>query len=459
MTENSKNSSKARPGGKVSSSRKSSSRRPANPRELVLLLLKSILREQQTLDEALGNNLAAFEAMEKRDRAFTRLLISTLMRRLGQIDKAINACMSRKLPVKMVDVRDILRLGAAQLLFLDTPPHAAVSTSLDLARGPRLAGHKPLMNAVLRRISREAEELLAGMDDSRDNMPKWMWEKWCKIYGEETTRAIALAHLVEPPLDLSVKSAPEQWAEKLGGTVTSGNSIRLQQGSGDPSQLPGFNDGEWWVQDFAASLPALLLGPVKDLRIADICAAPGGKTAELAAAKANVTAVDVSSKRLKRLRENIKRLNLDVEVLTTDATTWQVEQPFDAVLLDAPCSATGTLRKHPELGRIKRQADVNQLSQIQSRLLENTLSLVKPGGLIVYATCSLEPEEGVEQIEKLLEENPALVERLPIRAEELGPEPWLASLVTAEGDLRCLPCHQKEEGGIDGFYACRLKRI
>ncbi|MEH6629345.1 MAG: transcription antitermination factor NusB [Halopseudomonas aestusnigri] len=458
MTENRTKSNKDTPRNN-NSGKGSKPRRPANPRKLVLALLKSILREHQTFDEALSNHQADFESMERRDRAFTRLLISTLMRRLGQIDKAINACMKRKLPSKMADVRDIIRLGAVQLLYLDTPPHAAVSTSLDLASGPRISGNKPLMNAVLRRLSREGHDMLSAMDESYDNLPRWLWNKWVSTYGEETARAIALSHLAEAPLDLTVKENPVDWAERLEGTVTSGNSIRLPAGTGDPVFLEGYADGEWWVQDFAASLPALLLGSVSGKRVGDICAAPGGKTAELITAGASVTAVDSSAKRLKRVYENLERLQLKAEVITADATSWQPEEKFDALLLDAPCSATGTLRKHPELGRIKRPEDIETLAELQAELLKNCAEMLNPGGTLVYATCSLEPEEGHLQIEKFLEENQGKFERAPVQSNELGEAEWLSSLLTDEGDLRCLPCHRHDEGGMDGFYACRLRKV
>jgi len=397
--------------------------------------------------------------MERRDRAFTRLMISTLMRRLGQIDKAINACMKRKLPAKMADVRDIIRLGAVQMLFLDTPPHAAVSTSLDLARGPRISGNKPLMNAVLRRLSREGHDMISSMDESYDNLPRWLWNKWNNTYGEETARAIALSHLSEVPLDLTVKENPTEWAEKLGGTVTSGNSIRLPAGSGDPTLLEDYEEGHWWVQDFAASLPVLLLGDVSGKHVGDICAAPGGKTAELITAGAKVTAVDASEKRLKRVHENLERLQLKAEVITADATSWQPSEKFDALLLDAPCSATGTLRKHPELGRIKQPEDITSLSEIQAGLLNNCAEMLNLGGTLVYATCSLEPEEGQIQIEKFLAENSGKFERVPVQAKDLGEAEWLPSLLSDQGDLRCLPCHRHDEGGMDGFYACRLRKI
>ncbi|MFD2204977.1 RsmB/NOP family class I SAM-dependent RNA methyltransferase [Kiloniella antarctica] len=458
MTENRTNSDKATPRN-TKSGKGSGNRRPANPRKLVLALLKNIMREQQTLDEALSNHQADFESMERRDRAFARLLISTLMRRLGQIDKAINACMKRKLPSKMADVRDIIRLGAVQLLYLDTPPHAAVSTSLDLASGPRISGNKPLMNAVLRRLSREGQEMLAAMDEGYDNLPRWLWNKWVSTYGEETARAIALSHLAEAPLDITVKDNPADWSQRLEGTITSGNSIRLSPGTGDPVFLEGYDEGQWWVQDFAASLPALLLGSVVGKRVGDICAAPGGKTAELISAGATVTAVDSSNKRMKRVHENLERLQLKAEVITADARSWQPEEKFDALLLDAPCSATGTLRKHPELGRIKRPEDIEALADLQAELLNNCADMITVGGTLVYATCSLEPEEGQLQIEKFLANNADKFERIPVQSSELGEAEWLPELLTSDGDLRCLPCHRHDEGGMDGFYACRLRKL
>jgi 16S rRNA (cytosine967-C5)-methyltransferase len=354
-------------------------------------------------------------------------------------------------------VRNLLRLGAVQLAFLDTPAHAAVSTTLNLATTPRLAGHKGLFNAVLRRIDRERAALIANQDAARLNTPRWLWLSWESAYGTATARAIAEAHLSEAPLDLTLKepAQTEAWAERLEATVLPSGSLRLAPGRGEIVKLPGFEDGAWWVQDSAATLPVRLLGPVAGRRVLDLCAAPGGKTAAVAALGAQVTAVEVSPARAARLETNLARLGLSAETVTADATEWRPPAPVNAVLLDAPCSGTGTLRRHPDIARLKDRDDIAALSALQDRLLAAAVEMIAPGGSLVYAACSLQPEEGPERIAALLAAG-APVARVPVEAGEVfGQDDWLSP----DGDLRTLPCHLAELGGMDGFYACRLRRL
>jgi 16S rRNA (cytosine967-C5)-methyltransferase len=278
-----------------------------------------------------------------------------------------------------------------------------------------------------------------------------------KTYGAQTARAIAVANGTEPALDLTVRNDPEHWASALGGRVLLTGSVRAIV-HGPISQLPGYNEGAWWVQDAAAALPAKLFGDLRGRTVADLCAAPGGKTAQLAAAGATVIAVDRAGGRLERLRQNLERLHLTAETVAADVTQWRAG-PFDAVLLDAPCSSTGTIRRHPDIPWLKRAADVAALAALQRRLVAQASELTKPGGTFIYCTCSLEPEEGAEIIRDLLDHNPTL-RRQPISAGEVhGHSEWL----TADGDLRTLPCHlgdpDSRMGGFDGFYAARLQRI
>jgi 16S rRNA (cytosine967-C5)-methyltransferase len=287
------------------------------------------------------------------------------------------------------------------------------------------------------------------------DIPAWMLERWSNAYGADAARRIAQASLTEAALDLTVEGDPALWAERLGGIVLPTGSVRLK-GGGRIEDLAGYDEGAWWVQDAAAALPARLIGAVDGRDVADLCAAPGGKTAELAAAGARVTAVEQSAARLKRLGANLERLHLKADLIEADAATWAPGRTFDAVLLDAPCTATGTIRRHPDILRLKRPEDVAALSEQQKRLLENAVRLLKPGGTLVYCTCSLEPEEGVEQIANLLQREPRLARR-PIALGEcaIAPE-WL----TPAGDLRTLPYHlpndKAELAGLDGFYAARL---
>ncbi len=327
---------------------------------------------------------------------------------------------------------------------------------MTLAKQDRKARHfSKLVNAVLRRVADAGPEMVAGQDAEQLNTPAWLWKRWEKTYGPDRARRIAQAHRTEAALDLTVKSDPEGWAEKLGGIALSTGTVRLSPG-GRIENLDGFDEGAWWVQDAAAAIPARLLGDIAGNRVADLCAAPGGKTAQLALAGAHVTAVDASAKRLERLRANLARLKLDADIVTGDAAQWTPEAPFDAVLLDAPCTGTGTLRRHPDIAHLKSSKDLTELAAVQSRLLRHAASLVKPGGLLVFCTCSLEPEEGENQVARLLEDN-AHIRIDPIREEEVGGHSgWLDE----SGQLRTLPydldSSDKELGGIDGFFAARL---
>jgi 16S rRNA (cytosine967-C5)-methyltransferase len=308
---------------------------------------------------------------------------------------------------------------------------------------------------VLRRIAREGKRDLANLDTLTLDTPQWLLTRWAQHYGTDKTRAIAAANLHEPALDLTVKSEPEKWAERLGGRVMPNGTVRLIA-HGVVTALPGFAEGEWWVQDAAASLPMRLLGDVKGKSVADLCAAPGGKTAQLAHAGAQVTAVDRSAPRLKRLSENFARLGLQADIVTADATTWK-GGPFDAILLDAPCMATGTIRRHPDIPWLKGETDLVKLAALQRRLLDHAVTLLKPGGTLVYCTCSLEPEEGENQIAELLSRNTD-VQRRPIEPSEVAD----SAFMTGAGDMRTLPCHWPDPdsrfAGLDGFYAARLVR-
>ncbi len=424
-------------------------------RAAALELLQAVLRRNRPLDEALAAH-TGLAALEPRDRAFARLIVATTLRRLGRIDAVLAGLVERKLPSRAAMAEDILRLGVCQMLFLDTPAHAAVDTAVRLAVASGTTAQGGLVNAVLRRVAREGRERLASLPTSR-NLPDWLWRSWIRAYGEAAADAIAAAHLQEPPLDLSVKNEPESWAERLGAELLPTGTLRLSRRGEDEraiADLPGFAEGAWWVQDAAAALPARLLGPVAGVRVVDLCAAPGGKTAQLAAAGARVTAIDRSAARMARLKENLARLGLEAETIVADAATWQPPEPADAVLLDAPCSATGTIRRHPDIPWLKQESDLPRLTALQDRLLEAALAMTAPGGTLVYCVCSLQPEEGPERIAALLAGG-AGVRRHPIAAEEIG---GLAEAVTPEGDLRTLPCHWPERGGLDGFYACRLRR-
>jgi 16S rRNA (cytosine967-C5)-methyltransferase len=422
-------------------------------RSVAIDLVGTVLRRKRPLDDAIDDN-PDIVGLPARDRAFARLLVATVLRRLGQIDALIDHCLNTPLPPRAAMVHDMLRLGIAQLLFLRTPPHAAVATTVDLAEARGFLSHKGLVNAVLRRLSQEGPGLIEAQDAPRLNTPDWLWTSWSRAYGEAGCRAIATAHLKEAPLDLTVRGDVQEWAKRLDAIVLPTGTLRRVAG-GAITSLPGYNEGAWWVQDAAAAIPARLFGDLTGQRIVDLCAAPGGKTAQLAAAGATVTAIDRSQRRLERLIANLQRLHLPAEALAADASTWRPPAQVSAVLLDAPCTATGAIRRHPDVPHLKSPDDVVRLAAVQERLINAALDMLAPGGMLVYCTCSLEPEEGPQQIINLLGRRTDL-RREPIQPDEVG---GFIEVITPEGDLRTLPSHLPEYDGLDGFYAARIIRI
>jgi 16S rRNA (cytosine967-C5)-methyltransferase len=429
-------------------------------RRIAADILDGVLRRHRPLDEQLDDRSAHSDlaALSDRDRALVRALASLVLRRLGSLRHLLGQRLARGLPAGAPRLETALLIGAVQILWLDVADHAAVDLSVRLAQADRRAArYAGLVNAVLRRLAREGTRALATLDTTALDTPAWLMARWVQNYGEATARAIAAANGCEPVLDLTVKRDPDHWANVLGGRVLPTGSVRALV-HGPVSRLPGYDEGAWWVQDAAAALPAKLLGDVRGRTVAELCAAPGGKTAQLAAAGACVTAVERAPGRLERLRGNLARLHLTADIVAADAAEWQA-RPFDAVLLDAPCSSTGTIRRHPDIPWLKREADITALAALQRRLIANAARLTKPGGTLVYCTCSLEPEEGIDIVRDLLAAD-ANLRRQPISAEDIyGRAEWL----TAEGDLRTLPCHLPDPdsrlGGLDGFYAARLQRI
>ena len=423
---------------------------PLASRQAAVEILVSCLDKGQPLDEALARH-AGFAGLDPRDRAFVRLLLATTLRRLGEIDTVLAALIERPLEGPNAAGRQVLRLGAAQLLFLGTAPHAAVDTSVRLIEDAHLPHLKGLANAVLRRISREGVTILGDRDPARLNTPQWLWQSWAEAYGEDATRAIAAAHLIEAPLDLTPRANTEFWAGQLEAEVLPTGTLR-RTGGGHIAELPGFPEGAWWVQDAAATLPVRLMGDIAGKRVADLCAAPGGKTMQLCAAGANVTAVDISARRMIRVGENLARAGLAAELVTADASKWTAAEKFDAILLDAPCSGTGTLRRHPDIAWLKDEEDVGRLTLTQDRLLLHAVEQLQPSGMLVYAVCSLQEDEGLARIESLLARDSRL-HRVPVQPAEL---PGLDGALTKDGDVRTLPSMWPERGGLDGFYIARL---
>jgi 16S rRNA (cytosine967-C5)-methyltransferase len=427
-------------------------------RRIAAEILESVLQRRRPLDNELERwaALPDFAALAHRDRAFIRSLVMVVLRRLGTLRHLLRQWV--KLPAGVPRVETALLLGTAQILWLDVADHAAVDLAVRLVQaerhGARYAG---LVNAVLRRVTREGRHVIATLNTAALDTPQWLLARWENTYGAATAQAIAAANGQEPALDLTLKNDPQYWANALGGRVLPTGSVRAIV-HGPIPQLPGYAEGAWWIQDTAAALPAKLLGDVRGLAVADLCAAPGGKTAQLAFAGARVVAVDRAPERLERLRTNLTRLRLTAETVAADATQWQ-GGPFDVVLLDAPCSSTGTIRRHPDIPWLKRPTDIPALAALQRRLAAQAVQLTKPGGILVYCSCSLEPEEGIEIVRDLLDGTRALIRR-PISPDEVyGRSEW----ITADGDLRTLPSHLPDPdsrmAGLDGFYAARLQRI
>ena len=416
--------------------------------------LADILHRRLPLDSALPPRLDGLA--DERDRRFAHRLVLTVLRHRGILRAAAGSLLDRPLPARHERTGLLLETGLAQLLLLNVPDHAAVDSSVALAGPLGLPRQRALVNAVLRRAQRERKRLEAMLDAPLAALPDWLAGRWTERFGPEAAHDIAAALRAEPPLDISVARDPEGWAARLRGAVLAGNTVRRPAG---PVAVldgyeDGYRDGGWWVQDAAAALPARLLPIPDDGLVLDLCAAPGGKTAQLAAAGARVVAVDRSARRLARLRDNLGRLRLDAAVVAADAAVWRHEAPAVAILVDAPCSATGTLRRRPDIAWTKTPADIAALARVQAALLANAAAQLRPGGILVYAVCSLEAEEGPAQIGRILADDPAL-ERAPVGPEALGP---MAAAATAEGDVQTLPCHLAAQGGIDGFFIARLRR-
>lgn len=389
----------------------------------------AVLKQKKTLDFAMGD----LPDLPPQDRALAYRLAKTCLRYKLAMDALLKTYLQKQMQESRLDITCCLYIGVAQILLLETPPHAAVNTTVDVAKScfPKLSG---LVNAVLKKIAADKDNIKLKPEDA---MPPWLWEHWVDDYGKPQALAIAAAHVGEPPLDVT-------WGQPIAeGEVMAGGSIRLPKGA-DFASL----EGSGWVQDLAASLPVKLLGDIKGLRVLDACAAPGGKTMQLASAGAKVTALDISDNRLQRLRENLEYNNLEAEVICADLRKWQPTEKFDIIVLDAPCSATGTIRRHPEIMHQRSPDDVTRLVEIQQNLLTQALQWLKPKGKLLYITCSLQPEEGESQMH--MHKN----KLQPLEAATAGiPDEW----ISPEGFLRTTPAMLPDKGGMDGFFAALLR--
>ncbi len=408
-----------------------------------LRVSERIIRERQTLMTAF-NHLPVYETLSDTDKQFCRLLVLTLLRRYGQITAFIQQLVSKPIPQKRQDIHLVLALGIAQLYYLKTPPHAAVDTSVCLVREINHSSFAGFINGVLRSFVRKLPQLTEP--SVLLNLPQWVYENWSQTYSKEYIKSFVETFMQEAPLDIFVKTNANQWADKLNGTLLPTGGIRCIC-SGAVTQLPGYPEGAWWVQEASASVPAQLFPDVHEKKVADLCAAPGGKTAQLINRGAVVDAFDISAHRLERLRENMKRLGFEkrVSIQCTDILTLPDAEIYDCVLLDAPCSATGTVRRHPDLWFHLSKEDIVRLSRMQKKLLQKAICLTQKGGYIVYSTCSLEKEENEAVIEAVLTENKNVV-RVPL------PEKW-HSFLNKQGAIQILPTQNQ-----DGFYAVLLEK-
>lgn len=428
-------------------------------RQAAAKLLAAIVDAKTSLDGLTDeeNGHPAYRALEPRDRALVRAILISALRFRGTIEAALQAQLDRPLAANALTLSHLLHVAAAQILFLDVPDRAAVDLAVTHAKAdPRTRRFDRLVNAVLRGLvrSKDAGEPPPQAADA----PPWFVQRLEAAYGADRSTAILEAHRTEAPVDFTVKSDPQGWAEKLGGIALPTGTVRVAHPDGPITGLPGFAEGAWWVQDAAAAIPATLFGDLSGSRVADLCAAPGGKTAQLALAGADVTAIEINRNRLARLEQNLARLGLSATTVQADLTKYSPETPFDAVLLDAPCSSTGTVRRHPDVAFTKSPEEIEKLAGVQIRLLEAACKLVCPGGRIVFSNCSLDPQEGEQLIAGFLAANPDIV------ADPVGPDefPALAGWITQEGWVRTTPADLPNDhpalAGMDGFFAARLRR-
>ncbi len=407
-------------------------------------------------DGATGN--AGFRALNAKDRAMVRAIVMTALRYRGAINAVMKKMMDRPEPKRARDLSHNLHIAAAQILFMELPDSAAVNLSVAIIASNRLTQRfKGFANAVLRRIGREKEELIAKTIPQAAVLPQWLRKQIRTDFGKQNLENIEKMILLEPYLDISLLdlSQIDQWQKRLAATRLKTGSLRLT--SQDPVQkLDGFGEGAWWVQNAAAAIPARLLGDVSGASVADLCAAPGGKSAQLASAGAQVTVVDNTQSRLDRLIENFERLELEADVVCADILEWQPVAQFDHVLLDAPCSSTGTFRRHPDVMWSKSLEEVTNLAKLQIQMLNKAIEITKPGGTIVFATCSIAKTEGENVFAHVLKHN-SEVECAKISPQEVG---GMDELINGQGAVRCLPHHMELDpvrlGGLDGFFAGRL---
>ena len=441
-------------------------------RQVAATVLARVIDDGRGLDGVLEtrHGPSALKNLSPADAKLVRAIATTALRNRGVIDHSLNKLMSRKPPKNARHLLHSLHVAGAQILFMDVPDSAAVDLAVtSLSGNSRSERFASLGNAVLRKLSKTKEELLGAItpqEQARMNMPGWMWQQTRKSFGKERAQKITELHMLEPVIDLTVKSDPIEWAKRLGGTPLYGNSIRVPA-KGSVDTWDGFEQGEWWVQDFAAHLPAHLLGDIAGKTVIDLCAAPGGKTAQLINAGATVTALEAVRSRCDRLEENLTRLNFDAKIVNADLFDWKPDQLFDAVLLDAPCSSTGTIRRHPDVQWSKSKDQIEELATLQFNMTVHAASFLKPNGILVFSNCSLMRSEGEDLFAKITKGGFGL-EAQKLTADDIF---GLEECITGQGTARTLPSHMlsieppkdndiapERMGGLDGFFAARFVR-
>jgi 16S rRNA (cytosine967-C5)-methyltransferase len=421
---------------------------PDPARHAAVCIISHVIDQRWTVEEAMRRE-QAFVSLDGRDRGFAAHLILATLRSLGMVDAVLATKLSKPLPDSAHYARALLRIGAAQLIEGLAPPHAAVGRAVDLAKYEATGrGFSGLINAVLRRIATEPLD----RPHDRERVPNLWWSRWRGAYGAAAADGIAASLSKQPALDLSFKGDPNDMLEALGGTLLPTGSIRLTETPSDVTALPFWADGRIWVQDAAASMPAKLLAAKAGEKVLDMCAAPGGKTLQLAASGADVTAIDIDGVRIGKVAENLARTSLVARLLTGDACQISGIALYDAILLDAPCSATGTLRRNPETLWIKTPSDVAKFATIQADLVVAAAKALKPGGRLVYAVCSLEPEEATMALSAAIS--------VGLKPDTIQPNevPSLQDGLTSDGNLRLLPSMWPDIGGLDGFFIARFTK-
>jgi len=424
-------------------------------KKLAFTVLNNVFIKKMTLCEAFRMDKPRYDALHPQDRSFVRLLILSVLKHTTEIDLVLQ----RFLYEKITDLRpntliNVFRLGVAQFAFLKIAPYSVVHTTVDLVEAEGIAHQKSLVNTVMRRITTEGFPEIELEDSVKVNTPEWLWKEWTADYGEEVTKQIAATLFNDAPLDISVRKDPEKWAKTLGGTLLPAGSIRKNDENA-AFFTEDFSEEEWWTQNASDSLPVKLLGDIRDKDVIDLCSAPGYKTAQLVAGKANVVAVERFATRLKQLQENMNKLGFEVETVVADGTVWKPEKLADILLLDAPSTSTGTIRHKPDILYLKNKKDQDTSVSLQRNLLTNAVKMLKDGGVLLYCVNSLQKAEGERQFDWILD-NDLPLKPYPIRADEIE---GISEMVTKRGELRALPYHWEEQGGIDGMYVARFVKV